>query len=66
MKVYAINEKIINLAEVQYIEVYGSGRVKKTIRFYIKNREYPIGVEVLTTDIPKILEKCYEIMKKED
>lgn len=66
MKVYMINDTIINLAEVQYIRVLDTGRVKKTIHFVMKGVDHEVRVEVLTTLIPEILQECYEIMKKED
>lgn len=66
MKVYMINDTIINLSEVQYIKVYDTGRVKKTIHFAMKGNEREVCVEFLSTLIPEILQECYEIMKKED
>ena len=66
MRVYMINDTIINLAEVQYIRVLDTGRVKKTIHFVMKGNDHEVRVEVLSTLIPEILQKCYEIMKKED
>lgn len=66
MKVYMINDTIINLAEVQYIRILDTGRVKKTIHFVMKGVDHEVRVEVLTTSIPNILQECYEIMKKED
>lgn len=66
MKVYMINDTIINLAEVQYIRVWDTGRVKKTIHFVMKGKDREVCVEVLSTSIPEILQECYEIMKKED
>lgn len=66
MKVYMINDTIINLAEVQYIRVWDTGRVKKTIHFVMKGVDHEVRVEVLATLIPEILQECYEIIKKED
>lgn len=66
MKVYMIENTIINLAEVQYIKVADTGRVKKTIQFIMKGENKTVYVEVLTTSISTILQECFEIMKKED
>jgi hypothetical protein len=66
MKVYMINDTIINLAEVQYITVRDTGRVKKTIQFIMKGKDREVYVEVLSTSVSEILQECYEIMKKED
>lgn len=66
MKVYMLQDTIINLAEVQCIEVYNTGRVKKTIHFIIKGKDHEVCVDVLSTLVPEILQECYEIMKKED
>lgn len=66
MKVYMINDTIINLAEVQYIRVLDTGRVRKTILFAMKGSEREVRVEFLSNLIPEILQECYEIMKKED
>lgn len=66
MKVYMVNDTIINLAEVQYITVLDTGRVKKTIHFVMKGENHEVRVEVLTTFVPEVLQECYKIMKKED
>lgn len=66
MKVFMYESTIINLEEVQYIKVCDTGRVKKTIHFAMKGKDREVCIEVLATSIPEILEKCYEIMKKED
>lgn len=66
MKVYMLQDTIINLAEVQCIEVYNTGRTKKTIHFIMKGKDREVCVNVLSTLVPEILQECYEIMKKED
>lgn len=66
MKVYMVENTIINLAEVQYIKVADTGRIKKTVQFIMKGENKSVYIEVLATSISTILQECFDIMKKED
>lgn len=62
MKVYKIGNEIINLAMVKNIHLFSSG-----IGFYFSDPSDWIRVEIKDKkEGEKILQECYEIMKKED
>ena len=68
MKVFMYEEKIINLAEVKYIDTFCVTRSNIDIRFHMigEGNDYVSLRSVKNTDVPKILEECYKIMKEED
>lgn len=62
MKVYKIGNEIINLAMVKNIHLFSS-----EIGFYFSDPTDWIRVEIKDKkEGEKILQECYEIMKKED
>lgn len=63
MKVYMINDTIINLALIKRMSI---GVDKDCIYFHFQGRDDCLRVDVNKKDAQKILQECYEIMKKED
>lgn len=63
MKVYKINDIIINLAHIKRMNI---GADKNCIYFYFCDEDGSVRVEVDKKEVQKIFQECYEIMKKED
>lgn len=63
MKVYMINDTIINLALIKRMHI---GTNKDCIYFYFHEKDDSICVDVNKKEVQKIFQECYEIMKKED
>ena len=62
MKVYLINDTIINLEQVQYINTIETGRDEMTIWFHFKNTAKSVAVKVAKNQVSKILTECFELM----
>lgn len=63
MKVYMINNIIINLALIKRMNI---GTNKDCIYFHFCDKDDFVRVEVNKKEVQKIFQECYEIMKKED
>ncbi len=63
MKVYMINDTIINLALIKRMNI---GTNKDCIFFHFHGKDDFIRVDVNKKEVQKIFQECYEIMKKED
>lgn len=63
MKIYKINDTIINLALIKRMNI---GADKNCIYFHFHDKDDFVRIEVDKREVQKIFQECYEIMKKED
>ena len=63
MKVYMLQNTIINLALVKRMNI---GMSKDCIYFHFYDKDDFVRIDVDKKEAQKILQECYEIMKKED
>ena len=66
MKVYLIDDAIINLEQVQYINTVETGRNNITLWFHFKNTAKSVAATVPKNQANNVLRECFELMKKED
>ena len=63
MKVYMIDDIIINLALIKRMNI---GTNKDCIYFHFYDKDDFVRVDINKKEVQKIFQECYEIMKKED
>ena len=63
MKVYMIDDIIINLALIKRMNI---GANNDCIYFHFCDKDDFVRVDVNKKEVQKIFQECYEIMKKED
>jgi len=66
MKVFLIDDVLVNLEQVQYINTIETGRNTTTIWFHFKTTAKSVAAKVSNDKVSEILQKCFELMKKED